>query len=348
MNKKLKRVLHTFFKIMIIFLLLTLAINLVLFGAVYFNHTSKLKQEEGYLVAPGEMIEVNGHNMHVYVTGDKTADKTLVFLHNSKLVDDSVALSPLFNELGKYRLVLVERSGVGFSEVSGSPRDIDTILDETRLALKGAGVDGPYTLVAMGTGGIEAVHWANKYKDEVEQIIGINMYYPEQFAKITTEEYCGFFDYIMVPFYKIGGQRLMKELYPENTYGLYTEAQMTVRKALISRGGYTKDMYEEDLATVDNAAKVAAEGFPEDVNMLLIYANPFMEPYVNVDENVNKKYTEQKQDNPDIDLIYEYNRESKEYFAQYTHTKVEEISGPGRLYIYAPAELAKVISEYID
>lgn len=348
MNKKLKKFLHTFFKVMIIFLIATAVINIVILGAIYLNHTSKLKKEEGYLVAPGQMVEVNGHNMHVYVTGNLEADTTLVFLHNSKLVDESVALQPLFNELKDYKLVLVERSGVGYSENSGSSRDIDTILEETRLALNGAGVEGPYTLVAMGTGGIEAIHWANKYKNEVKRIIGVNMYYPEQFADLTTEEYCGFFDYMMVPFYKIGGHRLVKELYPDNPYGLYSDAQMNVRKALVSKNGYTKDMYEEDLATVNNAAKVAEEGIPTDVEITLIYANPLMEPYVNVDKEVNQTYTEQATANPDIDFVAEYNKESKEYFANYKNVTIEEVSGPGRLYVYAPVELGKLIVEYLD
>lgn len=348
MNKKLKKFLHTFFKVMIIFLIATAVINVIIFGAIYLNHTSKLKKESGYLVAPGQMVEVNGHNMHVYVTGNLESDKVLVFLHNSKLVDDSVALQPLFKELGDYKLVLVERSGVGYSENSGSPRDIDTILEETRMALKGAGVEGPYTLVAMGTAGIEAIHWANQYEEEVECIIGLNMYYPEQFADITTEEYCGFFDYMMVPFYAIGGQRLVQDLYPDNPYGLYSEAQMNVRKALVSKNGYTKDMYEEDLATVNNAALVAKEGIPENVDIKLIYGNPLMEPYVNVDKEVNKTYMEQSAANPDVDFVAEYNKEAKEYFEEYENVSVEEISGPGRIYVYAPVELGEMIVEYLD
>ncbi|MBE5945229.1 MAG: hypothetical protein E7258_10020 [Lachnospiraceae bacterium] len=348
MNKKLKKFLHTFFKIMIILLIATAAINIIIFGAIYFNHTSKLKKESGYLVAPGQMVEVNDHQMHVYITGNLESDTTLVFLHTSKVVDDSIALQPLFDELSDYKLVLVERSGVGFSENSGASRDIDTIMEETRLALSLSGVDGPYTLIPTGTAGIEAIHWANTYKDEVERIIGINMYYPEQFADTTTEEYCGFFDYIMVPFYKIGGQRLVAELYPDNAYGLYSDTQMKIRNALVSKNGYTKDMYMEDLATVDNAAKVAKEGIPTDVEINLIYANPLLEPYVNVDETVKNTYNEQMAANPDIDYISEYNKDSREYFAQYDNVTFEELSGPGRIYIYAPVELGKLITKYLD
>ena len=46
-------------------------------------------------------------------------------------------------------------------------------------------------------------------------IIGINMNYPKMFENTTADEYCGFFEYLMVHFYNIGGQRLVDGVYPE-------------------------------------------------------------------------------------------------------------------------------------
>lgn len=348
MKKGIKKTLHTFFKIFIIFMLATAAINLILIACIYINHKSKLKDERVYLTPPGTMVEVNGHEMHVLVDGAEDADETLVFLHSCSVVDDSIALQPMFDELGDYRLAYVDRSGVGFSEVSGASRDIDIILEETRLALEKAGVKGPYTLVAIGTGGIEAYHWVNKYPEEVESIIGISMNYPEQFIEITQDEYCGFFDYLLVQFCKIGGQRLVKSIYPDNEYMLYTEMQMNIRKALVSKGGYTTDMYNEDLATVDNAAKVAAEGAPTDVDMYIIYANPLMEPYVSADSGVQETYNQAVKDNGEVDYVSVYNQDARSYFSQYDNIVFEEMSGPARLYTYCPKELAGKIAQYIE
>lgn len=348
MKKSLKKTLHTFFKIFIIFMIGTAVINLLLVGGLYMSHRSKLKKEQVYLTQPGVMVEVNGHRIHVMVEGDAEADTTLVFLHSCSVVDDAIALQPLFDRLKEYRLVYVDRSGVGFSEISGAPRDIDTVLDETRTAIEKAGVKGKFTLVATGTGGIEALHWANLYPDEVEGIIGISMNYPEQFAEITQDEYCGFFDYLLVQFCKIGGQRIVKTIYPDNAYMLYTEMQMNIRNALVSRGGYTTDMYNEDLATVDNAAKVAAEGIPSDIRMYMIYANPLMEPYVSADESVGETYSQAQQDNGEVDYVSLYNQEAREYFGAYSNIMFEEMSGPARLYTYSPEELSKKIVKFID
>lgn len=348
MDLKLRRFFHKFFKILIIFLIGMLVINLVLFACLYVNHRSKLKQEKAYLTPPGHMVEVNGHDIHVLTAGQESSDMTLVFLHSGKIVDDAVALQPLFAELqDDYGLVYIDRSGFGYSENSGAARDIDTILEETRLALQQSGREAPYVLVAMGTSGVEAVHWANKYPDEVQAIIGISMNYPESFSVITTEEYCGFFDYLMAGFCKIGGMRLIQGIYPSNTFGVYTDTQMRTRNALIARGGYTGDMYNEDLATVDNAAKVAQEGWPEELDMYLLYANPLMEPYISEDTAIQKQYQETLQDNPDVDYVSVYNEAFREYFKSYENVTVEEMSGPSRLYTYDPKGLAENIRQYL-
>lgn len=327
----------------------TAFINGLLLLLIYANHKSKLKNEKAYLVAPGQLVDVDGYKMHVYVYGNEKAEDTLVFMHSTTIVDDSIALQPLFDELKEdYRLVLIERSGYGFSEVSGRPRDIDTILEDSRAALKAAGVEGKLTLVPIGTGSIEAFHWVNKYPDEIASIIGINVTYPDQFASITQDEYCGFFDYLMVKFCKIGGQRLLKSVYPANQFDLYTDMQMKVREALVSKGGYTEDMYNEDLATVDNANKVAAEGFPEKIDIYMIYANPIMEPYRSDNEDVNESYNEQKKVNEDFDYINAYNEEPRNYFSKYDNVTFEELSGPARLYTYNPKELAIKIADFMQ
>ncbi|MBQ9279133.1 MAG: alpha/beta hydrolase [Lachnospiraceae bacterium] len=346
---KLRRFLNKFFKIFIIFMIATAFINGLLLLLIYANHKSKLKNEKTYLVAPGQLVDVDGYKMHVYVYGNDESEDTLVFMHSTTIVDDSIALQPLFDELkDDYRLVLIERSGYGFSEVSGKPRDIDTILEDSRAALKAVGIEEKLTLVPIGTGSIEAFHWVNKYPDEIKSIIGINVTYPEQFASITQDEYCGFFDYLMVKFCKIGGQRLLKSVYPANQFGLYTDMQMKVREALVSKGGYTEDMYNEDLATVDNANKVAAEGFPEKIDIYMIYANPIMDPYRSENEDVNESYNDQKKVNEDFDYINAYNEEPRNYFSKYDNVTFEELSGPARLYTYNPKELAIKIADFMQ
>lgn len=348
-NQKTKRFMHLFFKIFIIFMLSTAALNILIFAWIYFNDKNESKKEAVYLTPPGQMVEINGHNMHVLVGGNVESEETLVFMHSATTYDDAIALQPLWDKLSDYKLVLVERSGYGYSEVSESEvsRDIDIILSETRQAIEKCGISGEYTLVPIGTAGVEAIYWAKEYPEEIKGIFGISINYPEQFASITQDEYCGFFDYLLVKFCDIGGQRIMKTVYPNNDYALYTPLQMNIRNALISNNGYTRDMYNEDLAMVDNAAKVAKEGWPEDVNIFVLYANPLMEPYRKTNEDADKQYQQAMEINPNNDYIALYNEELFDYYAQHKNVTIEEIDGPVRIYTYNPQQIAEKIVNFL-
>src|SRR5690625_4133819 len=84
----------------------------------------------------------------------------------------------------KYRIAVVEKAGYGFSEVTDSDRDIDTILAETREALIESGVEGPYILFPHSMSGIEALKWAQSYPDEIKAIIGLDMAVPAAYQHL--------------------------------------------------------------------------------------------------------------------------------------------------------------------
>ena len=349
MGSKVKRFLHQFFKIFIIFMIATLAINLILFGILYAYHRSKCNDEEVYMNEPGVMVEVDGKYIHVYEAGDKDAEKTIVFIHDGLSSDDSIAIQPLFDELSEYHLVYIDRSGYGFTESSGTDKDIDSILQETRGALEACDISGPYILMASGTGGLEALYWAHTYEEEVEAIIGIDMNYPEQFDGITTDEYTGFFDWLMYKLTSIGAMRLSGSVYPNDFNDIYSDLQMNTRNAIISQRGYTQDMYLENYYTIDNAALVEELGIPENTPMYMLLANPLLEPYINDDEDTRTTYESVKDDDDDeFDYVSAYCQSDEEYYDEYDNITYEEMSGPSRLYTYDPEGVAEKVKDYIS
>lgn len=350
MNKKksLKRFLHKFFKIFVIFFSLTLAINLIVILAVFINHKVKLDKERGYLTPPGEMVEVNGHNMHVYKSEGENKEFTVVFLHSNAEQDASIEIKPVLAEIEKeFSVAYVDRSGTGYSDVSGESREIDNILEETRSALNEAGVKKPYVIVARGTAGLEAAYWSDKYPDEVIGIVGVAMNYAEEFDGMSTEAYCGFFNYLLSKGSLIGTQRFVAAVYPNNDKGFYSEKDMNIRKALINKGFYTLDNYNEDLNMVNNAKTVKEGGFPDDIPVKLILNNVLMEPYINEDELAKKEYEKAKQNNSDVDYVNEYNSYKYEFFKEYSNVSFSEMSGPADLYEYNPEAVSDVIVDFI-
>ncbi|MBQ8912709.1 MAG: alpha/beta hydrolase [Lachnospiraceae bacterium] len=347
MSKKEKKKSHTFLKVFLGIIIGIILLNILFFIGLYIRNVRLLKAEAKYLTPPGTYVEVDGRRIHTIVGGDAESDNVLVFLHSDNIIDDSIALQPLWNELKNCRYVYFDRSGYGFSESSGAPKDIESIITEARAVLKELNIEGPYTLVPFGTAGIQALYWADTYPEEIKNIIGISMNYPEQFTEYTTDDYCGTFNSLLLKFTKIGGHRIFKnKMFPTDKYGIFTDEQMNIRNALAGKYAYTEDMYEEQRNTVNNAKKTAELGFPENVDIYLIYNNLFLEPYLSTDDEVKELYTEGMEEN--VDYAEVFNSAFRDYYGNYKNVTIDEIEGPGRLYIYNPTKLAELINIYLE
>ena len=133
---------------------LAMMIILVLFVIISFVRHKICSSKEKDLRTPlGALVEVNGHNMSVYIEGK--GDKTLVFLSGGGTCSPILDFKSLYSLLtDEYKIVVVEKFGYGFSDVVDEKRDIDTILSETRMALDKAEVQGPYILCPHSMSGL--------------------------------------------------------------------------------------------------------------------------------------------------------------------------------------------------
>ncbi len=154
----------------------------LLIGGSFVNHTIRSAQEETLYPPPGQMVAVGDHKLHVYSEGEGSGEGplTLVFLSGSGTSAPTLDFKALYSRLSdEYRIAVVERAGYGWSEIGDTPRDIDTVLAETRLALQLAGESPPYVLFPHSMAGLEALYWANRYPDEVAAIVGLDPALPE-------------------------------------------------------------------------------------------------------------------------------------------------------------------------
>ena len=234
------------------------------------RHKICSSKEKDLLTPLGELVEVNGHNMSVYIDGN--GDKTLVFMSGggtcSPILDFKSLYSLLSNE---YKIAVVEKFGYGFSDVVNEDRDIDTILNETRMALNKAGIEGPYVLCPHSLSGLEALYWAQKYPKEVEAIIGLDMavpnYYDEMKISIPLTklgQYCA----------KLGITRWLPSLAESDDikYGTLSEEEKEIYRAVFYQRTATATMVNEVKAVKDNANTVKENGIPQ-VPMLLFISN---------------------------------------------------------------------------
>lgn len=135
-----------------------------------------------------EYVEIKSHKMHIFVTGDESKPK-LVLMSGSGTVAPVYDFKILYEKLvSNYRIIVIEKFGYGYSELYEGPCDIDSVIAFQREALEKAGEKGPYILMPHSMSGLEAIHWKQKYPDEVKAIIGLDMAVPEVYLNWKQEE----------------------------------------------------------------------------------------------------------------------------------------------------------------
>ena len=173
-------------KVSMIVIGIIILLFLVLMIISFVNHKIKLKKEDNLFKTNGKLVEVNNHNINVYISGNSDSHTTLVFMSGAGTCSPTLDFKTLYSLFeNNYQIVVVEKAGYGFSEISDIDRDIDTILFETREALNKAGIkDKKYILFPHSMSGIEALYWANKYPDEIKGIVGLDPSVPKAYENM--------------------------------------------------------------------------------------------------------------------------------------------------------------------
>lgn len=262
----MKRILNKSLKVILIIIAI-----IVLFVIISFiRHKICSSNEKDLLTPLGELVEVNGHNMSVYIEGE--GDKILVFMSGGGTCSPILDFKSLYSLLSdKYKIIVVEKFGYGFSDVVDEKRNIDTILSETRMALDKAGVKGPYVLCPHSMSGLEALYWAQKYPEEVEAIIGLDMAVPGYYDEMN----------ISIPIMKLGQYgaasgitRWIPNLAESDAikFGTLSDKEKDIYRAVFYQRTATVTMINEAKIVKDNANVVKENGIPQ-VPMLLFISN---------------------------------------------------------------------------
>ena len=249
-------------------ILTIITILIILLMIVYTNHQVHLKKETELRSPLGQMVEVSGHNMSVYIEG--TSDTTIVFMSGGGTCSPILDFKSLYSLLSdKYQIAVVEKFGYGFSDIVDKSRDIDSILEDTRAALTAAGLTAPYVLCPHSMSGLEALYWAQKYPDEVSAIIGLDMAVPEYYDSMN----------INIPLLRIaswaaniGVTRFVPGISDSDAvkYGTLSDKEKEIYKAVFYSRTATVTMINETEWVKRNAEKVKNLDIPQLPMLLFI------------------------------------------------------------------------------
>ena len=259
----MKRVMKTIGKVILVFLLVDILAIVFLF--VY--HRIMLKKEAPLLEKTvGTPVNIDGGTMFVYSEG--TGDQTVVFLSGYGTSSPIYDFKPLYSRLtDDFRIAVVEKFGYGFSDETDLPRDVDTMLSQTRRALTGAGIEAPYILVPHSASGMEALYWAQQYPDEISGIVFSDAAIPGTYEVSGTEQ-SAFLDKVMAWSVDLGLWRVMspKSIFPALSSSALTAEEKQVYEALFYAKRGSKTLIHEAESAAENMKKVA-EGAVPDVPM---------------------------------------------------------------------------------
>ena len=260
--RKRKRVVKVIFIVIVAVLMLLLIICI--------NHQIHLKMEKELRLPLGQMVEVDGNNMSIYVEG--TGDITLVFMSGGGTCSPILDFKSLYSLLSnKYRIVVVEKFGYGFSDVVDKKRGIESILADTRAALKAAGIEAPYILCPHSMSGIEALYWAQQYPEEILAIIGLDMTVPKSYQdyniNMTMLKLSQFAS-------AIGITRLLPGVSDSDAIinGTLSNKEKEIYRAVFYNQTATITMLNEVKSIKENASKVESDNIPK-IPMLLFVSN---------------------------------------------------------------------------
>ena len=247
-----------FIKIISIICIVIILLILLIMLISFVNHKIKLKKEDKLFKTNGKVVEINNHNINIYITGNSNSDITLVFMSGGGTCSPTLDFKTLYSLFeNNYQIAVVEKAGYGFSDLSDIDRDIDTILFETRESLNKAGIKNKkYILFPHSMSGIEALYWANKYPNEIKGIIGLDPAVPELYENMEINS-------IMLSLAKFGSDIGITRFLPSIVnssaaikYGKLTDEEKDLYKVIFYRRTATASMLNETKSIKKNAKKL--------------------------------------------------------------------------------------------
>ena len=299
---------------------LSLFHSFVFRGATFIFHRISLEKEQASLTPVGQQVLVNGHQMNVYLEGD--GPETIVFLSGAGIASPILDFKNVSDSLSKkYKVVIVERAGYGYSDDSNQSRDVMEVLSETRQALSQANVTGPFIILSHSIASLESLAWQEKYPNEVKALVGLDWALPSSYEDLKDNQAL-----LSVAYWssKIG----LLRYFPESFYiknPTLTESERNQYKLLAYKQLMSQAMLHESRLVKVNAKKVPSSINPKIPTLLLVS---------------NGEGTTFSQS--------EWQHYAEKFSSDQSNVKVIYMDAPHELYHYQSHELISRIKEFLE
>jgi pimeloyl-ACP methyl ester carboxylesterase len=127
--------------------------------------------------APGQLVDVGGHRLHVWCTG---SGQPAVIL-DSGLGGSSADWAFVQPDVARFtRVCSYDRAGMGYSDAGPSPRTARRLAHELARLLERAGIASPVVLVAASSAGYTARVFASEHSERVAGLVLVDASHEDQ------------------------------------------------------------------------------------------------------------------------------------------------------------------------
>ena len=134
--------------------------------------------------APGNLIDVARHRMHINCSGKGTPTVVLESGFGGYSLD-WVLVQPQVSQFTK--VCSYDRAGLGWSDPVPGPRTSSEIADELYALLVASNIPGPYVLVGHSLGGYHIRVFTSKHREDVIGIVLVDSSHEDQENRISPE-----------------------------------------------------------------------------------------------------------------------------------------------------------------
>ncbi len=161
---------------------IAIAVLLVLCGVVY--QTIGLRSDERRFPAPGRLIEVGGHRLHLYQIGSGPS-----VVLESGISASSLNWRKVQNEAAAFaRVCSYDRSGLGWSDLCDQPCTPTALARQLHALLQAAQIPAPYILVGHSFGGLIVRAFATEFRNETAGLVLVDPLDPAEWTPITDQQ----------------------------------------------------------------------------------------------------------------------------------------------------------------
>ena len=288
--------------------------------ATFIFHRISLEKEQASLKPMGQQVLVDGHQINVYVEGN--GPETIVVLSGAGIASPILDFKEVSESLSKrYKVVIVERAGYGYSDDSNHSRDVMEVLSETRQALSQANITGPFIILSHSMASLESLAWQEKYPDEVKALIGLDWALPSSYENLKQNQ-----TLLTVAYWssKIGLLRYLPESFYIKNQTL-TETERQQYKLLAYKQLMSQAMLHESRLVKENAKKVPSSINPKIPTLLLVS---------------NGEGTTFSQS--------EWQHYAEKFSSDQSNVQVIYMNAPHELYHYQSHEIVSRIKEFLE